>query len=511
MTFKFNYKTFLTVMIIFASTMLGLSWLSLSKNMNISTYEIVKGAGFHSKFMSSFSNNDSSIYSKNDEDNSKVSTVSYDIVTLVHHSDMEPFINYGLRSWIIHLQDLPPDANIFLICNDQAYDAVTFHLQQEKLSGHQSSHNIIPVPEHIFPFTLKDVNDQQVMDEWHQSKPTWIYQQLLKLYSYQALTNYYNNQSLISNNKKSSKSNFKFIPQIKPWFTIIDSDTIFVQPISLFNYDQHKRMYVPIYNIASPQTGAFKNDADLGDSLIHEVFPTRTNITKAFPNHKRNSFTAITHFMIFNGQSVNHMIDAIYDIHNNTDTWKVLSRIKAVLSEWELYMAWIMNTKRDTIHVQQLPYINWGLLDHTNLIQLNNPNVSDIIYLSKHDDYQTHDKCCVNSYWHEKFGIEDCPCCQTCNKGMAINCHVLGMKGCREVATGLGNIPKSTTMSFDRLFVQHDYSISTAKGTGSKSKSESTTRKKNNNDRMESIRHHMNRHVKSHGYSISYNNQKQKD
>lgn len=476
MKVKFNYKTFLTVMIIFAWTMLGLSWLSLSnnKNMNISTDENIKGAGIHSKIMSSFSNNDSAVYSKNDEKSSnvsKVSTVSYDIVTLVHHSDMEPFINYGLRSWIIHLQDLPPDANIFIICNDQAYDAVTFHLQQEKLSGHQSSHNIVPVPERIFPFTLKDINDQQIMDEWYQSKPTWIYQQLLKLYSYQALTNYYDNQYMKSNNKTSSKSNFKFIPQIKPWFTIIDSDTIFVQPISLFNYDQHKGMHVPIYNIASPKTGAFTNDAALGDSLIHEVFPTRSNMTKAFPNNKRYSFTAITHFMTFNGQSVNDMIDTIYDIHNNTDAWKVLSRIKSVLSEWELYMAWIMNTKRDAIHVQQIPYVNWGLLDHTNLIQLNNPDISDIIYLSKHDDYKTYHKCCVNSNWDEKFGIDNCQCCETCDRGMVINCNVLGMKGCRDVTTaGLGNgsIPKSTIMSFDRLIVQHGYSTTT--GTGRKVK-----------------------------------------
>jgi hypothetical protein len=332
---------------------------------------------------------------------------------------------------------------------------------------------------------LKDVNDQQIMNKWHQSKPTWVYQQLLKLYSYQALNNYYNKQQhknqqhLLNSNKRRSKSNFikTFIPQIKPWFTIIDSDTIFVQPISLFNYDQHKQMHVPIYNIASPQTGTFINDAALGDSLIHAVFPTRKNMTKAFPNYKGYTFTSITHFMTFHGQSVNHMLETIYNLHDKTDAWKVLSRINAVLSEWELYMAWIMNTKRDTIHVQQIPYVNWGLLGHTNLIQLNNPNVSDIIYLSKHDDYKTHHKCCVNANWNDKFGIEDCQCCEKCDR-MAINCYVLGIQGCRDVSVvGVGNGGSAKSiMSFDHRIVPPHQQIK--------------------------HRHH----VRKHGYTVSYNN-----
>lgn len=355
---------------------------------------------------------------------------NYDIVTLVHHSDMAPFIAYGLRSWTIHLKDLSKQANIFIICSPQAYDAVQFHLQQEQASGHETAHNIIPIKESIYPFSLQSVTNQFT---W-QAKPTWVYQQLLKLYSHQVLVKQHGVDPLN-------------VPLIKEWFTIIDSDTIFVQPFSVFN--SYKGHSYPLYNVATDNTGAFHNDAMLGQYLIDEVFPGM-NMKKAFPTYNQTEFTAIAHFMTMHGPSLKAMLDKIDEIHQ-MPSWKRLCKLrKSVLSEWEMYLAWVMHHQRETIHVKPIPYINWGRLEHTNLIDLNNETLSDIIYLSKHDDYKESNKCCVNSNWKRKFGLNDCSCCQKndCTR-IEIDCHVLGgNEGCKVVQVGDDGIH---TMGFQPL------------------------------------------------------------
>ena len=38
--------------------------------------------------------------------------------------------------------------------------------------------------------------------------------------------------------------------------------------------------------------------------------------------------------------------------------------------------------------VRSIPYVNLELLKHSYLIDLNNQTLSDIVYLSKHDDYK---------------------------------------------------------------------------------------------------------------------------
>jgi len=361
---------------------------------------------------------------REDSASSSTSATPYDIVTLVHHSDMAPFISYGLRSWLIYLEDLAPNANIFIICNPEAYDAVNFHLTQEEASGHQSTQKIVPILQSIYPFSLESTTHENT---WT-SKPTWVYQQLLKLYSYQVLS-------------KQHGIDPKNIPKIKDWFTIIDSDTIFVKSISLFDP-------YPIYNVATDDTGAFINDINLGTQLVKEVFP-KTKIRKAFRDCNGRKFTTITHWMTFHGRWLDEMLNTIEKLHKKS-AYKGLCKLKSsVLSEWELYLAWIMNYRQYTFHVRQIPYINWGMLDHKNLVELNNETLSDIIYLSKHDDYSIDTKCCVNSKWSKIFGGHNCQCCQKndCSR-LTINCHTLGSnKGCKVVDESNGIV----TMEFNML------------------------------------------------------------
>ena len=414
MGFQLRYSSFLTVVLAFASVMMFLSY------SVILTDKSNAGNDDHSTMRAKY---EVTLQSSGSE-------AEYDIVTLVHHSDMAPFIAYGLRSWIINLKDLSKRANIFIICNPQAYDAVQFHLQQEEASGHETDHNIIPIHEEVYPFSLKNVTNEFTWEK----KPTWIYQQLLKLYSHQVLV-------------KQHKIDPVNVPLIKEWFTIIDSDTIFVHPFSMFNV--HNGKSYPLYNVASEDTGAFHNDAVLGQYLIDEVF-TDMKLKKAFPTHNNTLFTAIAHMMTFHGPSLKAMLEKIDEIHQ-MPAWKRLCKLrKSVLSEWELYLAWVMNLQRETVHVRPIPYINWGMLEHTNLIALNNETLSDVIYLSKHDDYQVGNKCCVNSNWKRKSGLNNCACCEksSCTR-QDIDCNVLGGNvGCTVVEVSANG---AHTMAFQAV------------------------------------------------------------
>ena len=122
----------------------------------------------------------------------------------------------------------------------------------------------------------------------------------------------------------------------------------------------------------------------------------------------------------------------------------------------------------NTIHVKQIPpYINWGLLEHTNLIHLHNATNSDIVYLSKHDDYTTDTKCCVNSKRYKPLNSNGnnvdfqyvqesrlCTCCEESKRHghctrMAIDCDILGANhGCSVVHVDEDGV---STMAFHEV------------------------------------------------------------
>lgn len=147
--------------------------------------------------------------------------------------------------------------------------------------------------------------------------------------------------------------------------------------------------------------------------------------------------------MMLNGNILNEMLTAIEAKHDNTPAWVVLSKLQHNLSEWELYMAWIMKHHRGTFALRQTPFINWGPVESENLEWLRGKN--DIAYLTNHDEMTAVQHCCVNSKWRTTEGASydvakyrepnfSCLCCQDPNRecdSFTIDCHVLRIEGCR--------------------------------------------------------------------------------
>lgn len=332
------------------------------------------------------------------------SAAAYDIVTLVHHSDMDTITRYGLESFKKYFGQ--PQTKIYAFCTPQAYE----RLEKLRQMNTKLKNVLVPVLETIYPFTLDKVGKFA----WN-NKTTWIFQQLLKLYTYRSLSKEY--------------------PNFKQNFLVIDSDTVAVQPTKFFvNHD------MPIFTIGSTLTGSFTNDCTVGLDLVPEVFGP--SIRKALPT----IFTAIAHHMMFNGKILNEMLAFIEAMHENIPAWMVLSKLQHNLSEWELYMAWMMKHHRGEFVLRQTPYINWGLVNDENLEWLREH--TDISYLTDHDEMGENEHCCINSSWRNPSKVGaiwdaskyqdpnfSCLCCEEPNRTcvpFTIDYSVLGLEGCRQ-------------------------------------------------------------------------------
>ena len=341
------------------------------------------------------------------------SKVGFDMVTLVHEDDITVLIKYGIESWqkyFVH------DANtrIYAICTEGAISKLrNLEAKQRRGDVLESENNItwdrlVLVPESVFPFNLESVGKHMWNDKF-----TWIYQQLLKLYSYRILSN--------------------FGPPIKQRYLVVDSDTVAVRQTT-FLVDGYK----PVYNVASVMSGAFDNDCMLGKGLVKEVFPDGS-VPESFPNHGDQMFTPITHHMMIDGVILEDMLRSIEKHHCGIPTWQVLRNLtRSVLSEYELYMSWIMRYHRNSILLRPTPYVNWGTVNAGVLSWLRDSQ--DVHYLSAHDDYSAANICCVNSDWPSKpkeKGVQQCGCCSKPHcRPTTIDCSILNITGCYDDGDG---------------------------------------------------------------------------
>lgn len=393
----------------------------------------------------------------------------YDIVTLVHENDVTVFTTYGIESWQKYFI-YNENTRIFAICTPgaqakldtmrtktkQGYSTTTSNNDEEdkdddddddeddddndniNINYNINWDNLILIPETIFPFNLQSVGKHLWADKF-----TWIYQQLIKLYSYE----------ILSSNKYAYLHHHHHHHHIQRRYLIIDSDTVAVRPTTFLLHGN-----VSVYNIASEQSGAFDNDCVVGERLVMEVFSTKfderannannanananaISIRKSFPNYNGQRFTPITHHMMIDGNILSNMLRTIERIHDNTPAWQVLRKLSvSILSEYELYMSYIMHYHRDQIALRPTPYVNWGTVTTENLLWLK--DTKDVHYLSRHDDYSSKNICCVNSVWSHDVelvnGTQRCPCCsdkKICQRS-TINCSVLGISGCYDDKDG---------------------------------------------------------------------------
>jgi hypothetical protein len=174
----------------------------------------------------------------------------YDVVTVVHHDDMQPLINYGIQSFVDKLLDFPSDARIYAICTKEALEIL---LGAKKGWQHNNTYSVwsrvYPVNENIFPFNLSDIK------VGHNQKPTWVYQQLLKLYAH---------RTLVANGYPVYRK-----------FVVIDADTILTTPLYMeepvdkyWFGDVYRR---PFFCIASVSSGAFENDALVAGEMVRNL------------------------------------------------------------------------------------------------------------------------------------------------------------------------------------------------------------------------------------------------
>jgi len=392
----------------------------------------------------------------------------YDIVTLVHENDIEVFTTYGIESWQRYFV-YDNGTRIFVICTPVAKAKLEVMISKAKRQGNIKSNitddddddvddddegdddedddmivnrninwnDLILIPETIFPFNLQSVGKHLWADKF-----TWIYQQLLKLYSYEVL---------------SSNRYVYLHHRIKRRYLIIDSDTVAIRPTTFSIHGN-----ISVYNIASEQSGAFDNDCVVGERLVKEVFNnddddkarkngTKANnanaisiIRKSFPNYNGQRFTPITHHMMMDGNILGNMLRTIETKHNNRPAWQVLRKLSvSILSEYELYMSYVMHYHRDKVALRPTPYVNWGTVNSDVLIWLK--DTKDVHYLSRHDDYDSENICCVNSLWSHDVAVVElekgatrCPCCsgkKICQRS-TINCSVLGINGCYDDEDG---------------------------------------------------------------------------
>ena len=175
-------------------------------------------------------------------------------------------------------------------------------------------------------------------------------------------------------------------------------------------------------------------------NLINEVLGD--NFTKAYPQTESEQFTAICHHMHFDGEYLDELLNYLEQRHSQKP-WVTLGSLqRSYLSEYELYLAWVMNRHRHSVAIRQIPYVNWG---QSNSEALGIAAKYGAAYLTKHDDWGARNICCVNSNWPNASVQElksrghtpPCKCCPARKycEHTVIDCKVLGLGGCEDVSS----------------------------------------------------------------------------
>lgn len=342
----------------------------------------------------------------------------YDVVTVVHHDDMDTLFNYGLQSFQDKLVDLEIDARIYVVGTEKAMDKLNERISSDGNDRSSVWNRVYPVSEKVFPFSLADLNNK------NSGKPTWIFQQLLKMYASRVLKDI-------------------GLP-FRRKYLVIDADTVLTNPIYMREPEgsSSSRSFVCI---ASESSGAFKNDANAagwrGWGIVDEMLGN--NFTKAFPGHNKEIFTGICHHMLFDSVFLEELFDFI-EKQFKVSAWKALSSLKnSFLSEYELYLAFVMNKHRQTLAARQVAYVNWGRSDEeTHEVAAS----FGLAFLTNHDEWTSKTICCVNSMIPSRVlsklttPTPECKCCPSWDCAHThINCQILGIHGCRDVSNQAGD------------------------------------------------------------------------
>ena len=208
------------------------------------------------------------------------------------------------------------------------------------------------IDEKIFPFQLKDVAEailkRSITDEEIPYKTGWYLQQLLKLYS-----------PLI-------------IPNISSNVLLLDSDTIFLKPVSFMNEKNE-----PLFSIGYEHYKIYFHHAK-------RLLPGFNRVTGS---------SGIAHHMLIQRDIIEHLF---YDIetHHQIPAWQAFFKTvnlnrdgitmpKAGLSEYEIYFNYVFGTSNQG-HIRPLWWKNCKKLRHVRMFQ-----ERGLDYVSCHSYFRT--------------------------------------------------------------------------------------------------------------------------
>lgn len=175
----------------------------------------------------------------------------------------------------------------------------------------------ITVPESRFPF------DIQTLREFTGGSPRtgWYFQQLLKMYAGFC------------------------IPDILPYYLIIDADTFFINPTTFFEGD------IPLYNT--------------GTEYFVQYFDHMTRLHPSLK--KQNAYSGICHHMIFQRDLVRQLFDMV-ESHTGDIFWRsFMIHLDPVhipgsgASEYEIYFNYLLIYHPDKMKIRKL---NWDNVYH---------------------------------------------------------------------------------------------------------------------------------------------------
>jgi hypothetical protein len=225
----------------------------------------------------------------------------------------------------------PNDNTIIHKCIEKAKENL-LNLRNIYVISHDkdfSNPNVITVYEKDFPFSYEDVFSYIKCD-----RSGWYLQQLLKIYAPYV------------------------IKDLTEYYLILDSDTIFLRKVSMFDDDK------PLYNTGTEYHKPYF-------SHMNRLHPSLNKICEK---------SGICHHMIFKKEYINELKDLIENFHKNY-FWKViLEKIDSNdfkhsgFSEYETYFTFLILNHNETFKIRDLKWENRN----------NIPNESDLDYVSVH-------------------------------------------------------------------------------------------------------------------------------
>jgi hypothetical protein len=210
------------------------------------------------------------------------------------------------------------------------------------------------ISEDIFPFKMQDIADYFSKHLGKSNRNGWYLQQLLKLYAGQV------------------------IPDILSNYLVIDSDVVFLKPVSFFN--EHNGCSKYCFTI---------------DEEYHP--PYFEHMLRLHPTFNKIIFhTGIVHHMMFSTVYVKEMMEMVETFHNVGECvrpfWKIFiesvrehlkfvpTHIDSGASEYELYFNYMLQFHRDLVHLRIL---NWDNVRYDyDLINNENNELFDYIAVS---------------------------------------------------------------------------------------------------------------------------------